>query len=82
MRLTMRDLGIIIIIIITVEFQTFFWSLSILNFADRRAITSESFPWHFGCCSASDPSWKQSWKERSLQLQAGSAWPGIFSCCS
>lgn len=38
MRLTMRDLGIIIIIIITVEFQTFFWSLSILSFADRREL--------------------------------------------
>lgn len=38
MRLTTRDLGIIIIIIITVEFQTFFWSLSILSFADRREL--------------------------------------------
>lgn len=53
MRLIMRELGIIII----VEFQTFFWSLSIFSFADggeTTAITTESFPWHFDCCPDSD----------------------------
>lgn len=56
MRLTMRELGIIITIM---GFQTFFWSLSIFSFADggeTTAITTESFPWHFDCCPDSDPS--------------------------
>lgn len=47
MRLTTRELGIIIII---VGLQTFFWSLSIFSFADggeTAAIIAESFPWHF-----------------------------------
>lgn len=56
MRLTTRELGIIVII---VGFQTFFWFHSIFSFADggeTTAITTESFPWRFGCCPDSDPS--------------------------
>lgn len=47
MRLTMRELGIIIII---VGLQTFYWSLSIFSSADggeTTAIAAESFPWNF-----------------------------------
>lgn len=67
MRLTTRELGIIIIIIVVL--QTFFWSLSIFSFADggqTMAISTETSPWHFDCCPGSDPSWKQSWEERGI----------------
>lgn len=76
MRLTTRELGIIIIIIIIVVLQTFFWSLSIFSFADggeSMAISTETSPWHFDCCPGSDLSWKQSWEERNQAAVSSTA---------